>query len=87
MAELSVDVSGAMIKFEYGSIANNTITAVSGTNQTNTTTISPVSISSAGSYTCTVTVTASGVCGGGGSEPACPTNTSHPVTLMLQCES
>ena len=84
-ATLSTDVSGTMIKFEYGSITNNTIAAVSGTSQTDTATISSVSISSAGDYTCTVTVTASGVCGGG-SEPACPTDTSSTVALTVQCE-
>ena len=86
MAELSVDVSGAMIKFDYGSIATNTIAAISGTSQTNATTINTVTISSAGSsYTCKVTVSAPGVCGGGLAK-TCPALTSDPVTLTVQCE-
>ena len=86
-ATLSVDVSGAMIKFEHGSIATNTIAAVPGTTQTNAPTINTVTISSVGSsYTCKVTVTAPGVCGGGGSKPACPTKTSNTIPLTVQCE-
>ena len=54
--------------------------------QQSTAVISPVSLSSAGEYTCTVTVTAPGVCGGGGSQPACPTYTSDPVALKVQCK-
>ena len=87
-ATLSIDVSGAMIEFDYGSITTNTIAAVSGTSQTDIATISSVSISFVGEYTCTVTVTAPGlgVCGGGGPEPACPTKTSSTVSLTVHCE-
>ena len=60
--------------------------AVAGNNQIDMATISPVELSSAGEYTCTVTVTASGVCGGGGSELACPTKTSDAVKLTVMCE-
>ena len=84
-AILSVDVSGAMIVFDYG-FMTNTVAAIVGNNQTNMVTLSPVELSSASDYTCTLTVAAPGVCGGGGSEPACPTKTSDPVTLNVQCE-
>ena len=83
-AMLSVDVSGAMIEFDYGLGSTSVVTA-SNTTEANTATISSVSLSSAGDYTCTVTVTAPGVCGGG-SEPVCPTKTSDPITLTVQCE-
>ena len=84
-AILSADISGAMIVFDYG-FMTNTMAAVAGNTQTDMATLSPVELSSAGDYTCAVTVTAPGVCGGGGSEPACPTVTSDPVTLNVQCE-
>ena len=81
-AVLSTDVSGAMIDFDYGFI-RIIMAAVSGTTQTHTTAISPLNISSAGEYTCTVTVTASGVCG---SEPACPTKISDPIYVTVLSE-
>ena len=84
-AMLSVDVSGAMIVFDYG-FRTITKAAVTGSTQTDTAIISPVELTFSGNYTCTVTVTAPGVCGGCGSEPACPTNTSDPVLLKVQCE-
>ena len=83
-AVLTVDVSGAIIEFDYNGLTDSSVAAVSGTFQTNMATISLVTISSASEYTCTVTVTASGVCGG--SEPACPTNTSDAVTLTVRCK-
>ena len=81
-AMLSTGVSGAKIVFDYG-FDSNMVTASANTAQASTTTISPVSISSARSYTCTVTVTASGVCGGS----TCPTMTSGPihVTVLSEC--
>ena len=84
-AILSVDVSGAMNVFDYGFMII-TKAAVAGNAQTDTTIISPVDLTFSGDYTCTVTVTAPGVCGGCGSEPAWPTNTSDPVLLKVQCE-
>ena len=69
--------------FDYG-FMTNTIAAVTGSTQTDIATVSPVEVSSSGDYTCTVTVIASGVCGGGG--PACPTNTSDAVPLIVQGE-
>ena len=85
-AVLSVNVTWAMIEFDYGLGSSNTVAAVAGTTQTDVATLSPVTISSAGNYACSVTVTAPGVCGGGGSEPACPTRTSDPVALIVHCE-
>ena len=84
-AELSVAVLGTTIEFDYGFI-NNTLPAVAGTTQTNMATISSVTPSTAGEYNCIVTVTVPGVCGGGGSEPSCPSKSSDPVTLRVQCE-
>ena len=84
-ALLSMDVSGALIKFDYGS-TSNTVTAVAGVTQTDIATMFSITPLSAGEHTCIVTVTASGVCGGGGSEPACPTKTSDSVKLTVQCE-
>ena len=84
-AVLSEDVSGAMIQFDYG-LGDVSVDTVSGTTLTNTANISHLNVFSAGNYTCTVTVTASGVCGGGGSKPACPTKTSNTVLLTVQCE-
>ena len=84
-ATLSRDVFGAVIEFDYG-IVTTTMSAVSGTTQTDTAIITSATLSSAGEYTCTVNVTAPGVCGGGGTEPTCPVMTSDPVTLKLRCE-
>ena len=83
-ATLSADISGAMIVFDYGFVSNM-VPAVAGTTQTNTAPISPVTVSSAGSYTCTVNVTASSECGGE-LQPACPTGTSDAVSLTVTCE-
>ena len=80
-----VNTSKATLEFDYG-VTIVTVPAGSGTTLTNIVTISPVSISSAGNYTCSMTVAAPGVCGGGGTEPACPTKTSDPVALMVKCE-
>ena len=82
---LSSNGSGAMIEFDYG-FTNNLATVDDNLTQENKAVRSPVNIFSTGEYTCTVTVTAPGVCGGSGSEPACPTNTSDPVTLKVQCK-
>ena len=82
---LSVDVSGATIEFDYGYM-KNIVDAAAGTTQTDTATIVHEEGFFASEYNCTVTVTASGVCGEGGSEPACPTKTSDSVSLPVQCE-
>ena len=82
---LSRDVFGAMIEFDYG-LVTNTMPVVSGTTQNDTSIMVSATLSSAGEYTCTVTVTAPGMCGGDGSEPACPIMTSDPVTLRVRCE-
>ena len=82
---LSADISGATIVFDYG-FSSKMVTADGSTTQTNTATISTVTISSAGEYTCTVSVTASGVCGGGESEPTCPTSTSDAISLTVTCK-
>ena len=84
-ASLSVDVFGAMIKFDYG-LTSNTVAAISGTTQTDKATISSSAIIPGSEYNCTVTLTASGVCGGGESEQACPTKTSDPVTPIVERE-
>ena len=84
-AFLSVDVSGAMIVFDYG-FMTNIVAAVAGNIQTGIATISTVDLSSADEYDCTVTVTAPGVCGGDGSEPVCPTKTSNLVPLTVKRE-
>ena len=85
-AILSVDVSGAMIAFDY-EFMTKTIPAVAGSTQTGMATISPMELSSSGNYTCTVTVTATCMCGGRRRlEPACPKKTSNPVSLTVQCE-
>ena len=84
-AIMSVSVIGAMIMFDYG-FMTNTMAAVPGNTHTGMATISPVKLSSSGDYTCTVTVAAVGVCGVGGSIPACPTSTTDPVALRVQCE-
>ena len=82
---LSLDTPGAEIEFDY-KLVDASVGSASGTTLTNLFAISRVSIFSAGSYTCTVTVTAPGVCGGSGSEPACPTKTSNTVSLTVRCE-
>ena len=76
-----MDAAGAVVELDYRLDDVSMYTAF-GTTLTNTITISPVSISSAGEYTCIVTVTASGVCGGG-SGKNCPTNTSDVVSLTV----
>ena len=82
---LSLDAPGAVLEFDY-KLGDESVGIASGTTLTDTFVIAPVSISSAGSYTCTVTVTASGMCGEGGSEPACPTKTSNTISLTVRCE-
>ena len=84
MAVLSVDVSGVVIEFDY-KLGDTSVETASGSTLTNTATISIVALSSAGYYTCTVTVAAFGVCGGG-SRQTCPTLTSDVVLLTMQCE-
>ena len=83
-AMLSANVSGATIVFDYGFV-NIMVIADAATTQTNTATTPTVIISSTGSYTCTVTVIATGECGGD-SEPACPTSTSDAISLTVTCE-
>ena len=86
IAELSVDVSSAVIEFDFGSASISRATYPSST-QFHIVTISNVSASSVDNYyKCTVTLTVLGVCGGGGLEPACPTNTSNVVTPTVLCE-
>ena len=72
----------SMISFDYG-FSNTSAYAVPGIIQTNKATLSPVTLSSAGEYTCTVSVTASGVCEGG---PDCPAATSDPISLEVLCK-
>ena len=87
-ATLRMDVSGySMIEFDYG-LTSNIVAAVAGTTQNDIATISSSALVPGSEYTCTVTVAASGVCGGGGLEPAaaCPTKTSDPVTIPVECE-
>ena len=85
-AMLSVNVPEAMFSFDYRFMNNSVLMIPDSMQSVNIFMISPVAISSAGDYDCTVTVTVSGVCGGGGSEPACPTMTSDDVTLTVRCE-
>ena len=84
-AVLSLGVSGSLIVFAYsntdGSVATNFVTSL-----TSSVISIPVTLSLADEYTCTVTVTAPGVCGGGESEPDCPTMTSDAVTLAVKCK-
>ena len=80
-----LNASEAGFEFDYGFTINMSPVSV-GTTVTNSAPISPTKVSFAGSYTCTVTVITFGVCGGGGSEPACPSKTSDPVQLMVKCK-
>ena len=75
-----------MIEFEYG-FSQNSRTAFAGLNQTNTFVISPVTLSSAGNYSCTVNVTANDVGSGEalGSD-LISSNDSNVVSLSVQCE-
>ena len=83
-AQLSVDVSGSVIEFDYGFVIKTGF-VVAGTSQSNTATMSTVTTASAGYYTCTVTITANGVCGNG-QEQVCPTKTSDTISLGVLCE-
>ena len=86
IAELGVPVPGAVVEFDYG-FTNNSKAAFDGTTQFDIVTISHVGVPSATNhYTCTVTVMASGMCGGGELEPTCPTKTSNVVIPTIQCE-
>ena len=80
-----LNASEAGFAIDYG-FKINIVPTGAGTTVTNSVPIFSVNISFAGAHNCTVTVTAPGVCGGGGSEPACPTMTSDPVALMVECE-
>ena len=59
--QLNFNVSGCNIEYIYG-FKTNTVAAGAGVTLHNFVTISPVNISSAGEYTCTVTVLAGPYC-------------------------
>ena len=77
---LSLDVTGAPIEFLFELDGDRVAGAASNT-QTGMATLSPLAISSAGNYTCIVIVVAD-LCEG----EICPSRTSDPVTLRVQCE-
>ena len=83
-AELNFTISGCDIKFDYG-FKTITVATGAGVKLFNWVTISPVNISSAGEYTCTVTVTGGDFCQGVGSEQLFQPRTSDVVTLRVQC--
>ena len=84
-ATLRMDVTGATIEFDYR-LTSNIIDAVAGTVQTDKANISSSAVIPGGEYTCTVTVAALGICGGGWSEAACPTKISDPVIMPVERE-
>ena len=82
-AVLATDVSGAMIEFNFSPPPSMmmSLDAVAGVVQEATSTPLPVTLSSAGNYSCSVSVTAAGVCAE--SAPACPIRASDPVALTV----
>ena len=83
-AQLNFKVSGCVIEFDYGFITDD-VAAGAGLNPHNFVTISPVNISSAGEYTCNVTVLAKGPCQVNGSGQRSMPRASDAVTLRVQC--
>ena len=79
VARLSVNVSGCILRFDYGFVTNE-VAGGSGLNQYNFRTLSPVNISSAGFYTCTVTVIDTHYCKRNSSQ-----KTSEAAVLNVQC--
>ena len=82
-ASLIKNINNLTIEFDYG-FTNNSEIAVAGYNQTNTATISPVTLSSAGDYNCTVTVYVT--VSENGSDLFHQTNTSNTIQLSVQRE-
>ena len=76
--ELSFNLSGCTIEYDYGFITNTSVTAGAGVKLYHSATISPVNISSAGEYTCTATVFSGQFCQVNGSR------TSDAVILRVQ---
>ena len=70
---------------DYG-FTNHTVAAGAGINNLfNHAIISPVTISSAGEYTCTLTVIATDFCQGVDSKQVFTPKTSDTVTLSVEC--
>ena len=79
-AQFTVNVSGCTLRFDYGLVTNE-VTGGYGLDLYNTLTLSPVNISSAGEYTCTVLVIDTDLC----TRNISP-KTSAAVALTVQCE-
>ena len=82
---LNVEIE-TTFSFDYRFMNNSVLTIPGSMQNSNNFMISPVTISSAGEYTCTVTVNETSVCGESGSESVCSSKTSAAVTLTVQCE-
>ena len=80
LAQLTVNASGCILRFDYGSV-KNLAPGGSALDLYNFLTLSPVNISSAGVYTCTVSVIDTGFC-----TRNISSKTSEGVTLTVQCE-
>ena len=83
-AELNFTIPGCEIKYDYG-FKTTTVAVGASVKLFNFATISPVNISTAGEYTCTVTLTGGPFCQGVGSEQLFIPRTSDAVTLRVQC--
>ena len=82
--QLNFTVPGCAFEYDYG-FTTTTTPASTGTTAVSTVTVSPVNISLAGEYTCTVTVRHNDFCQGVGSEQVFTPRTSDVVTLRVQC--
>ena len=82
--ELYFNVPGCIIEYVYG-FKTNLVAAGAGVKLYNFASLSPVNISSAGEYTCNVTVLANGPCQVNGSEQRSIPRASDAVTLRMQC--
>ena len=79
IASVTVNVSLCSVQFDYGLVTNE-VAGGAGLDLYNTLTISPVTISSAGEYTCTVSIVDTLDC----TRNISP-KTSEAVTLKVQC--
>ena len=81
-AMVNVNISGITFQFDSSFMDNSSLTTTGSNEMSNNYTISPVNISSAGEYTCSLTVSVPGVCGDL-FQPPCPSNSSVAVLTVL----
>ena len=79
LAQITVNVSGCILRYDYGFVTNE-VPGGFGLDIYNFAILSPVNISSAGEYTCTVSVIDTDFC-----TRSISPKSSAAVTLKVQC--